>query len=168
MRSLSTLLLGLLAIAAPMSVTLANDIKHGALVLSQPWTRATPPGSKVAAGYMRIKNTGSEADRLVSATSEIAGVVEIHEMKMIDGVMKMRALPNGITIAPGAEEELKPGGNHIMFMALKGQIAKGDTVSARLVFEKAGAVTVSFEAAKIGAQEPGHHAGHHGHDMKKK
>jgi copper(I)-binding protein len=68
----------------------------GDLTVSSPWTRATPGGAKIAGGYLKITNNGSAPDRFVGAKSAEADHVEIHEMSMNDGVMKMRPLPNGL------------------------------------------------------------------------
>lgn len=160
-RILTAAALAIAALAAS-TAALAGGVKHGSLVIKNAWTRATPPGSKVGAGYVTITNTGRAPDRLIAAKTEIAGRVEIHEMKMINGVMKMRALPNGVAVAPGATEQLKPGGNHIMFMALKRAIKQGETLSVTLTFEKAGDVKVMLPASKIGAKMMDHGKMSHG------
>jgi hypothetical protein len=74
----------------------AQEIRAGDLVITQPWSRATPAGAKVAGGYLTIENKGSAPDRLVSGTGDVAGRVEIHEMAMNNGVMTMRPLDKGI------------------------------------------------------------------------
>jgi uncharacterized protein YcnI/copper(I)-binding protein len=125
----------------------------GDLRVTAPWTRATPGGAKIAGGYLTITNTGKEPDRLMSASTAVADHAEIHEMSMIDNVMKMRPLPNGLTIKPGETVALKPGGYHMMFMGLKQQLKQGDTISATLVFEKAGKIDVIFNVSGIGASQ---------------
>lgn len=162
---LTALFASLVMVAANVERTAqAGDaIQHGALKIETPWSRATPPGAKVAAGYLTIINTGDVPDRLVAAKTEIAGRTEIHEMTMDNGVMRMRALPDGVAIAPGATEVLKPGGNHVMFMALRAGIKTGDEVKVTLTFEKAGDIDVVFPAAKIGAMSPGGKSGSGGH-----
>lgn len=135
--------------------------KTGGISVSAPWTRATPAGAKVAGGYLKITNNGTSADRLVGATSDIAGRMEIHEMKMNDGVMQMRPLDAGLEIRPGESIELKPGGLHLMFMDTKRQLKEGDTVKATLTFEKAGTLDVSFKVGSIGGGSAP--AGHHHH-----
>ena len=128
--------------------------------LDHPWSRATPAGAKVGAGYVTIKNTGAAADRLVSATADVAGHVEIHEMTVADGVMKMRQV-SAIEVAAGKTAELKPGGYHIMFVDLKQPLKAGDTVKGALTFEKAGAIPVEFLVEAMGAA--GGMAGEHKH-----
>ncbi len=138
-----------------------GPIQAGALRIEAPWARATPSGAKVAGGYVRITNTGTEPDRLVSASAEVAGRGEVHEMSVENGVMKMRELASGIEIRPGQTVELKPGGLHLMFMDLKSGLKEGDTVRGTLVFEKAGTVPVTFRVGGLGSR--GAPAGHQHH-----
>jgi periplasmic copper chaperone A len=125
--------------------------KLGDLTVISPWTRATPGGAKIAGGYLKITNTGSSTDRFVGAKSEPTDHVEIHEMSMSDGVMKMRPLPNGLEIKPGETVELKSGGYHLMFMDIKQPLKPGDTFKATLQFEKAGSLDVNFNVNALGA-----------------
>jgi periplasmic copper chaperone A len=147
---------------------LAQEIKAGDLVITQPWSRATPSGAKVAGGYLTIENKGTTPDRLVSGTGDIAGKVEIHEMAMNNGVMTMRPLDKGLVIEPGKTVKLAPGGYHVMLMDLKGPLKQGDKVPLTLEFEKAGKIVLSLDVQGVGAQAPAG-AGHSGgqHDMKK-
>lgn len=126
-------------------------VKVGDLTIVSPWTRATPGGAKIAGGYLKITNNGAAADRFVGATSEAADRVEVHEMSMSDGVMKMRPLPNGLEIKPGETVEFKSGGYHLMFMDLKQPLKQGDVLKAKLQFEKAGTVGVNFNVNALGA-----------------
>lgn len=130
--------------------------KLGSLTVTSPWTRATPGGAKIAGGYLKITNNGTSADRFTGAKSGAAGHVEIHEMSMTDGVMKMRPLPNGLAIKPGETVELKSGGYHLMFMDLKQPLKQGDTFKATLQFEKAGSLDVDFNVNALGAGAPSH------------
>jgi copper(I)-binding protein len=136
----------------------ADDVTAGGLKISAPWTRATPKGASVGAGYMKITNTGSAADRLIGGSTDISSRFEIHEMSMDNGVMKMRPLANGLEIKPGQTVELKPGGYHVMFAGLKGTLEQGRHVKATLEFEKAGKVDVDFTVESLGAQSGGDHA----------
>ena len=133
----------------------ARDYKAGSLDIADLWSRATPKGSSVAAGYMKIKNTGSTPDRLVSGSSDIASKFEVHEMMMENGVAKMRPVKGGLEIKPGDTVELKPGSFHVMFVGLKAPLAAGDHIKATLLFEKAGTVNVEYDVRAMGA-EPAH------------
>ena len=151
----SRILMLSLVLAGAASRASAHDYELGTLKLTHPWSRATPGGAKVAAGYLKIVNTGTKPDRLVAAQSTVAGAVEIHEMATTDAVMKMRALSTGLVIAPGQTVELAPGGYHVMFIDLKGPIVQDQPFKARLKFEKAGEVEIEFKVEAIGAQSSG-------------
>ena len=147
----------------------ASGVKAGDLSIETPWMRATPGGAKVAGGYVRVTNGGSQADRLVGASIPLAGRASIHSMSMEGGVMKMAPVDGGLMIKPGETVELKPGGLHLMFADLSGGPKAGETVQGTLRFERAGTVPVSFSVAPIGAMKPGAPAaaptapGHHEH-----
>jgi periplasmic copper chaperone A len=145
----------------------AQETKAGDLVITQPWSRATPGGAKIAGGFLSIENKGAAPDRLVGGSGEIAGKVEIHEMAMNNGVMTMRPLDKGLAIEPGKAVKLGPGGYHLMLMDLKGPFKQGDKVPVTLEFEKAGKVTLSFDVQGVGAQAPAGDAGGHDHSGKK-
>jgi copper(I)-binding protein len=134
----------------------AGDIHAGSLDIATPWSRATPQGASIAAGYVTIRNTGATADRLVGGSSDAAAKFEVHEMSMDGGVMKMRPIQGGLEIKPGETVELKPQGLHIMFVGLKKPLKQGDHVKATLVFEKAGKVDVDFDVTGMGGPSPGH------------
>jgi copper(I)-binding protein len=133
----------------------AHDFSAGSLEIHHPWARATPPGAKVGGGYAVIENTGTEPDRLIGGSAEVADLVEVLEMSVVDGVMKMRPLEDGLEIPPGGKVELKPGSFHLMLMGLKGPMKEGESVAGSLTFEKAGTVDVTFAVAPIGAMSDG-------------
>ena len=103
--------------------------------VAEPWIRGTVPQQKATGMFASI--TSAKGGRLVSASSPVAGVVEIHEMAMEGNLMKMRALPSGLDLPAGKAVALKPGGYHVMLMDLKQQLKPGDTVPVTLVFEAA-------------------------------
>lgn len=157
MRAILRTLVVLIAIVGPAGH--AAEYHAGSLDIAGPWSRATPKGASVAAGYLTIKNTGTTADRLVAGSSDVAAKFEMHEMSMDNGVMKMRLLKDGLEIKPGETVTLGPQGLHIMFVGLKKPLQPGDHVKATLVFEKAGKVDVDFDVTGMGGP-PGA-----GHDM---
>ncbi|MCW5653118.1 copper chaperone PCu(A)C [Hydrogenophaga sp.] len=121
------LLSSLIAFAATTSWAQASvDVKD-------PWVRATVAQQKATGAFMQI--TSSSDVRIVEARSPIAGVVQIHEMSMDGGVMKMREVAGGLSLTAGKPVELKPGGYHVMLMDLKGQVKAGDVVPLTLVLE---------------------------------
>ncbi|MGO9674212.1 MAG: copper chaperone PCu(A)C [Methylocella sp.] len=132
----------------------AHEFKLGALEIVHPWSRATAGGAKVAIGYLVIKNAGAEPDRLVSATAEVAGSVDLHEMATVNGVATMRPVTGGIVIPAHGEVALKPGSYHLMLEDLKQPLKKGDSFKGTLTFEKAGTSDVIFLVESIGAKAP--------------
>jgi hypothetical protein len=142
----------------------AEDVKAGDLVISQEWARATPGGAKVGGGYLTIENKGSAPDKLVGATADAAGKIEVHEMAMNNGTMKMRPVEGGLTIDPGKTVKLAPGGYHLMMMDLKSPLKQGDKLPVTLQFEKAGKVQVTLDVQGVGAPGP---SGNMGGEMKK-
>lgn len=132
----------------------AGEWKAGDLTLSDPWIRGTLPKAAVAAGFVTIGNGDAAEDRLLSAAAGFAERVELHEMRMRDGVMKMRPLADGLAIPAGGSVEIRPGGHHLMFMGLKEPLRQGETRKVTLVFERAGSHTVPFAVAAPGASAP--------------
>ncbi len=151
----------LLLIAAPASAQNAQTYRAGSLVIEAPWARATPGGARIGSGYMRIVNRGSEPDRLIGGTADVAARVEVHESSAVDGIARMRPVEGGLLIRPGETVELKPGGLHAMLVDLKRPLKEGETIKGTLVFEKAGTVAIEYRVAGIGAQSAG--GGHHHH-----
>ena len=135
-----------------VGVAQAKDVQVGNLVIESPWSRATPGGAKVGAGYLAIVNIGTVSDRLTAATSAIAERVEMHSTSMEGGVMRMRKITGGLELKPQEVTEFKPGGLHLMFIGLKQPIKKGDAFPVRLTFSSAGTVDLTFVAAAIGAK----------------
>lgn len=129
---------------------LAHDYRAGSIEIDHPWSRETPPGARVAAGYVVIRNAGGEADRLIAASGVIAGRTEIHEMAVDDkGVMTMRPV-QGLEIPAGGEVALEPGGYHIMFLDLGEARKQGERFAGTLTFEHAGTVEVEFAVEAMG------------------
>lgn len=133
---------------------MAGMVHAGDLMIAAPWTRATPPAAKVAGGYLTITNNGKTSDKLIGGSFAGGGRIEVHEMSMTDGVMKMRMLGDGLEIKPGATVKLEPGGYHLMLMDLQKPLVKGDKVKAQLQFEKAGKVDVELDVNAVGAMAP--------------
>jgi copper(I)-binding protein len=153
MRPTSLLVAGLTVLA--IATAHARDYKAGTLNVADPWSRATPKGASVAAGYMKISNSGTAPDRLISGSSDVASKFEVHEMSMENGVAKMRPVNGGLEIKPGQTVELKPGSFHIMFVGLKKPLANGDHIEATLMFERAGTLNVEFDVHEMGASTTG-------------
>ncbi|MCB1517931.1 MAG: copper chaperone PCu(A)C [Hyphomicrobiaceae bacterium] len=140
---------------------MGEPIMLGDLELTNAFTRAMPPNAPAGGGFVTITNHGTTDDRLVSASSNVGGVVEIHEMKIVDDVMKMQSLPDGLVIPAGQTVELKPGGYHIMFINVDKPFAEGEMVPVTLTFENAGSVDLMLPVAPLGAMAmPGMNMNH--------
>ena len=122
-----------LLISTLLAVTASAWAQSPASVeIKDPWVRATVAQQKATGAFMQL--TARADSKLVDVKSPAAGVVEIHEMAMVDNVMKMRQVP-GVALPAGKAVELKPGGYHVMLMDLKAQVKEGDVVPFTLVFE---------------------------------
>jgi copper(I)-binding protein len=146
------------AILAPLFAVAASahEFKLGPIEIDHPWSRATPKGAMVAGGYFKVKNAGAVSDRLVGGSSQAGGRFEIHEMTMEGGVMRMRALRNGLEIKPGQTVELKPGSFHVMILDLKKPLQPGERFKGTLTFEKAGSVDVEYVVEAMGGASGEH------------
>lgn len=149
--ALAVLLLALLNLGGPAS---AHGFKIGALEIGHPWARETPPSATTGAGYLTVKNTGTEADRLIAVETPGAKKAEIHQSIDENGVAKMRPVP-GIEIPAGGSIELKSGGYHLMLIGLKESLAEGMRVPGTLTFEKSGKVDIEFAVEPMSYQGPG-------------
>jgi copper(I)-binding protein len=124
-RYAASLLAGLIATGAAWAQVKVED----------GWARATVQGQKATGAFMKF--TAPQATRLVSVVTPVAGVAEIHEMKMDNGVMKMRALSEGLDLPANQSVELKPGSYHLMLMDLKAPLMKDSSVALTLTFKDA-------------------------------
>jgi copper(I)-binding protein len=142
-------ILALLVVALGLSFSVqAQEAKVGSIKVEQAYTRSTVPGQMAAGGFMKIENKGT-ADQLVSASSPVAGEVQLHEMAMEGNVMKMRQVKD-IAVPAGGSVELKPGGLHLMFMNIKAPLTAGESVPVKLKFAKAGEVEVKMPVNAMG------------------
>jgi copper(I)-binding protein len=136
--------------------------------ITNPWVRATVQGQKATGAFMTVMS--KENAKLLSVSTPVAGIVEIHEMKMDNDVMKMAALPNGLDLPAGKAVDLKPGGYHIMLMDLKLPLNKDVGVPLTLTFQDSNGkksqqvvqVPVSLQPP-MGPSSGMHHGGEHKH-----
>lgn len=142
------------ALAQTMTHAETKPITIGDLELTGPFTRAMLPGAKAGGGFVTITNKGGADDTLISAASEAAGMVQLHEMTMDNGVMKMREKDGGIAIPAGQTVTLQPGGLHIMFMQVEKPFEEGQSVRVTLTFEKAGTIDIDLPVQAFGAEAP--------------
>jgi copper(I)-binding protein len=115
--------------------------------VTDPWVRGTVAGQRATGAFMTL--TAASDAALVSAASPTAKIVEIHEMAMDGNVMKMRAIPR-LDLPAGKPVTLKPGGYHVMLMALQQPLKEGETVKITLTFEgRDGKRTTTEVPAKV-------------------
>lgn len=155
MRKFFRLLLSGLCVSLMPVVVFA--VEPNVIQIEEPWARESPPTATSGAAYMTLVNTGHEADRLLSATGDVAATIELHTHLIEDNVMKMRKI-EAIEVAPGEPTALRPGGLHVMLIGLKKPLAAGQTFPLTLKFEKAGetAVQVKVRGKDAGVMPAGH------------
>ena len=144
-----------LALAAPAGPSAAHGYGKGDLQVRHPWTRATPPGAKVAAAYLEIRNSGSRPDRVIGASTPEAERVELHIMSTAGGVMKMREMPD-FEVPARQRLVLQPGGSHLMIVGPRRPFAKGDRIPLTLRFERAGELAIELEVQPADSRRPHH------------
>jgi copper(I)-binding protein len=147
-------LVTLLAFTLSLAPAAAESVKIGDIAIDNAWARATPKGSQVGVGYLTIHNDGATPDRLTGGAADFADV-QVHQMKMTNGVMEMREVPGGLEIPAHGTVKLAPSGYHLMFVGLKKPLVKGETAKATLNFEHAGHADVAFPVLGVGSPGPG-------------
>lgn len=142
MRKIALLLLSLpiLAGCAPTPAITAADL----------WVKSSEMSTQggMTAVYGTLTNNSSQDAVLVGGQTEIAGVVEVHEMAMVDGEMVMQPIEGGLLIPAGQSVVLEPGGNHLMLMMLTGDLVAGQEISVTFDFDGAEDLTVNGIVAK--------------------
>jgi len=138
--------------AARLAPAQADDVKIGDITIHQPWSRATANGAQTGAVYFEIRNAGA-ADRLVDASTPVAGMAQLHTTDM-QGDMASMKMMHAIDLPAGATITLKPQSMHLMLMDLKKTLRKGDSFPLTLQFEKAGTVDLQVKVEAAGALAP--------------
>ena len=149
----------LITLAAALLLALpafAHELVVGDLMIIHPHIPQPAETAMAAGGFMAITNKGTEPDRLIGVTSDIAAKAELHESRVDANGMGSMTPVEALEIPPGGTVNLEHGGTHIMFMGLKGPLAEGQMVKGALIFEKAGRVEIEFMVDPIGGE--GHDA----------
>jgi copper(I)-binding protein len=148
----------LFSIAFLVTALFANDI-----TVENAYVREVPPNMPNSAAFMLLYNSSDKEVALVSAESDVANIVEIHEHVHENGMMKMRQVPK-IAIAPKAQTVLQPGGYHVMLIGLKQPLKAGQMVALTLKFSNDQIVSIEAPVQKIMMKhmqhQPKHHHGH--------
>lgn len=148
---MKTAFLSALALSALATVAQAAPVQ----VVSA-WCRVSGPGAPTAGCYITLKATA--ADRLMAASSPLAGKVEVHDMSMAGGIMRMRHMTEGLPLPAGQAVKMGPGGKHLMLIGPKRALTVGSKVPLTLKFQKAGAQTISANVMPNLPQQPQGHA----------
>ena len=131
-----------LAILLSLLCATAAQAKTWAIRIEHPYVRATPSGASTGAAFMTIHNDGQTDDMLLGGVSAVAKTVQVHEMTMDGGIMRMRQVQGGLMVPAAGAIELRPGGYHIMMIGLRAALKKGQSFPLTLHFKKAGDVSI--------------------------
>jgi copper(I)-binding protein len=112
------------------------------VTVTDPWARATVAGQKATGAFMQLTSATNAV--LIDAASPVAKIVEIHEMKMDAGVMKMAAVEK-LPLPAGKPVALAPGGYHVMLMDLTRPLKEGETIPLTLTVTDASGRTQKIE-----------------------
>jgi periplasmic copper chaperone A len=126
----------------------------GAVQVSAALCRPTPVGRQTTGCYLTL--TAPSADRLLGVSSPVAGRAQVHESRMESNMMMMRELKDGLPLPAGQPVELKPGGNHIMLLAVAEPLRAGDTVPLTLTFASAPVVEITATVGQPALTDSGH------------
>lgn len=135
---LSLILLLSACAALPKQAAPTDD----AVRIENPTARPAPAGQNSAA-YFTIVNPTGEEDQLLSVTSAVAMVAELHETQNDNGVMRMVHQADGVAVPARSTVDFVPGGKHVMLMNLRQELAAGQRFTITLSFAKAGEIEVT-------------------------
>lgn len=125
----------------------------------EPWARATAGTAKTGAVYLALRNTGDATDRLIGASTPVAGRSELHTHVKDGDIMRMRKV-EAIEVKSKAAATLAPGGLHLMLFDLRVPLKEGDQFQLTLKFEKSGEITAQVAVRPATATSAGGHGGH--------
>ena len=129
---------------------LSGCASSGDVVAQDLWVKSSEMSTRggMTAVYGTLTNNSSQDVVLVGGATEIAGVVEVHEMSMIGGEMMMQEIDGGLVIPAGKSIILEPGGNHLMLMMLTDDLEAGEEISVTFDFDGAENLTIDGIVAK--------------------
>ena len=119
----------------------------GDLAVAEAWARETPPGKTMTAAYGRLQNSGDKALVVMGVSAEVAAHSSLHETRIERDRSTMRPVSN-LTIAPGEEVELAPGGMHVMLMKLDAPLVEGESIDICFKLENNEDMCSAFPIAK--------------------
>lgn len=116
------------------------------VTIKNPWVRSTVPGQSATGAFMQL--TARQDTNLIAVRSPVAGIVEVHEMRVDNGIMKMRSVDK-LPLPAGKTVELQSGGYHVMMMDLKRQIKTGDEIPLTIEFESSQGQRVTVDVKAV-------------------
>ena len=133
-----------------ISLFLTGCASSSDVVAQDLWVKSSEMSTRggMTAVYGTLTNNSSQDVVLVGGATEIAGVVEVHEMSMIGGEMMMQEIDGGLVIPAGKSIVLEPGGNHLMLMMLTDDLEAGEEISVTFDFDGAEDLTIDGIVAK--------------------
>jgi len=131
-------------------LSLVSTSAFSQVEVTDAWSRATPPGAKVAAGYLVMQNKAAAADKLIGASSPLAARVEPHVTEKQGDVLRMREV-KGYDVPAKGSFELKPSGAHLMLVDIKRPFKAGEKIPLVLRFQNAGEIKTELEVRALGA-----------------
>jgi copper(I)-binding protein len=133
-----------------ISLFLTGCASSNDVVAQDLWVKSSEMSTRggMTAVYGTLTNNSSQDVVLVGGATDIAGVVEVHEMSMIGGEMMMQEIDGGLVIPAGKSIVLEPGGNHLMLMMLTDDLQAGEEISVTFDFDGAEDLTIDGIVAK--------------------
>ncbi len=150
---------------AVVALILQVGVSHAQeVIVKDAWIRGTVQGQNATGAFMEL--TGKSNARLVGAASPVAKTVEVHNMTVENGVMKMFPV-EGVDLPAGKPVKLAPGGYHVMLINLQKPLNAGDKVPLKLTFELANkkreTVDLTVDVRDVKGNAKAESKGHHGH-----
>ena len=147
------LLAAVVAAIGTVAASAADASSEERVSARQAWARETAPAQTSGGGFVTLVNRGTLDDRLVSATTPVAGEVQFHTMNLAGGIMLMRQVRGGVSLPAGKTVTLRPGALHLMLLRLKHPLRQGERFPMTFQFQRAGRITVQFAVQPIDSTE---------------
>ena len=111
------------------------------------WIREAPPGARMLAAFMVIRNSGNQDAILTGVDSPAFNHVMLHQSIMVDGVARMQH-QDDIRIPAGGSVSLEPGSFHLMMPAPESRLQAGDQAEFLLHFADESCVRITADVKK--------------------
>ena len=149
-KILGIALLGLAMFSGSAAAESHSSHNKAGIKVMDAWVRAVPPTSKMSAAYMIIHNNTEKENQLISAETDVAKSVELHNVRKKGEMMEMYQVES-IAVPAKSNAKLEPGSYHVMLIGLNGALKVGDEVELTLNFEHGPAVTIKAPVKEGGA-----------------